>query len=44
MAALQQATPEIGACFDDVILLAEGLEIYHGPLARLEEYLRSLGA
>jgi hypothetical protein len=44
IAALQQATPETGALFDDALLLADGLELYHGPMARLEEYLGALGA
>lgn len=41
--ALQQPTPEIGACFDDLILLSEGLELYHGPVTGLEGYLAALG-
>ena len=43
IAALQQATPEIGGLFDDVILMSNGMEIYHGPFASLDSYLSSLG-
>jgi hypothetical protein len=38
-----QPTPEIMALFDDIILLREGAEIYHGPIAFLPGYLRELG-
>ena len=41
--ALQAPTPEILATFDDVILLAEGYELYHGPPAGLSGYLSALG-
>ncbi len=41
--ALQQPTPEMASLFDDVLLMAEGVELYHGPVARLDEYLCSLG-
>ena len=41
--ALLQATPEVVALFDDVIVLREGALVYHGSLPGLPVYLRSLG-
>ena len=43
VAALQQPTPETLALFDDVLLLAEGRVLFHGPVGALEGYLASLG-
>jgi len=43
VATLQQPLPETFALFDDVILLSEGRVLYHGPVARMDEYCSSLG-
>jgi ABC-type multidrug transport system ATPase subunit/ABC-type multidrug transport system permease subunit len=41
--ALLQATPEIFALFDNVILLKEGEMVYNGPREDLPHYLADLG-
>ena len=33
----------MASLFDDVMLMAEGAVLYHGPVRRLDEYLCSLG-
>lgn len=38
-----QPTPEIVALFDDVVLLRDGAEIYHGPRSELRSYIAGLG-
>ena len=43
IAALQAPTPEIVACFDEVVLLSDGYELFHGPHAQLHGYLSNLG-
>jgi ABC-type multidrug transport system ATPase subunit/ABC-type multidrug transport system permease subunit len=43
IAALHQPGPELVALFDDVLLLAEGQELYHGPRQRLTGYLAEAG-
>jgi hypothetical protein len=40
---LQQPTVEVFRLFTDVLLMAEGREVYHGPVEALEGYLTSLG-
>jgi ABC-type multidrug transport system ATPase subunit/ABC-type multidrug transport system permease subunit len=40
LAALQAPTPEVVALFDDLLLLAEGRVLYHGPRSDVERYLR----
>ena len=41
--ALQQVTPEVFRSFDDVILLSNGHELYHGAPGQLAGYLAGLG-
>jgi hypothetical protein len=43
IAALQQPTPEVYELFDDVILLREGVEVYHGSRAALPDFLAQQG-
>lgn len=44
VAAVQAATPEIFAAFDEVIVLAaEGAVLYHGPVESVRGYLFALG-
>jgi len=43
VAALQAPPPECVAAFDEVQLLSEGRELYHGPPARLRPYLAAAG-
>lgn len=39
VASLLAPTPEMLALFDDVILLREGCEVYHGPREAMAEYI-----
>lgn len=41
--SLLQPSPETVSLFDEVILLSEGMIIYAGPLADVEDYFGSLG-
>ncbi|KAG2484025.1 hypothetical protein HYH03_017115 [Edaphochlamys debaryana] len=41
--SLLQPSPELVACFDDVILMAAGTIVYHGPVEALQPFLGSLG-
>lgn len=41
--ALLQPTPEIVSLFDDIVLLRDGAEVFHGPRTALPGYLESLG-
>ena len=41
--ALQAPTPETLACFDEVMLLSDGRELFHGPPAELPAYLAARG-
>ncbi|KAG2491493.1 hypothetical protein HYH03_010072 [Edaphochlamys debaryana] len=41
--SLLQPSPELVACFDDVILMAAGIIVYHGPVEALQPFLGSLG-
>jgi len=41
--ALKQATPDMFAMFDDILLLSDGHVIYHGPREHLEANLSSRG-
>ncbi|TDH70504.1 hypothetical protein CCR75_000360 [Bremia lactucae] len=41
--SLQQPTPEIWALFDNVLLLAEGEVLYHGPRDHVQAYFEALG-
>ena len=43
VAALQAPSQELLALFDDVILLSDGKELFHGPVTSLEPYLASIG-
>ena len=43
VATLLQPSPEVVACFHDVILLSQGVIAYHGPTERLAPFLGSLG-
>ena len=43
VAALLQATPEVYALYDDVILLREGRIVYHGPREALPPYMAGIG-
>ena len=43
VAALQAPTPEIVAAFDNVILLAAGEVLFHGPTGGLKPYLATIG-
>ena len=43
VAALQQPTPEVYACFDQLILLREARVVYSGPTAHAIPYLERLG-
>ena len=43
MLALKQATPDMFAMFDDILLLSDGHVIYHGPREHLEANLSSRG-
>jgi ABC-type multidrug transport system ATPase subunit len=41
--ALLQPPPEVVDLFDDIIVLAEGRIIYHGPREEIQSYFESLG-
>ncbi|KAG1700837.1 hypothetical protein DVH05_011723 [Phytophthora capsici] len=41
--SLQQPAPEVLALFDNVLLLAEGEVLYHGPRAHIQAYFEALG-
>ncbi|KAL7994956.1 putative pleiotropic drug resistance protein PDR/CDR [Plasmopara halstedii] len=41
--ALQQPAPEILALFDNVLLLADGEVLYHGPRCHVQAYFEALG-
>ncbi|KAG2454171.1 hypothetical protein HYH02_001206 [Chlamydomonas schloesseri] len=43
VATLLQPSPEVVACFHDVILVSQGVVAYHGPTERLAPFLGSLG-
>ena len=43
LAVLMQPGPEVVALFDEVILLSEGLELFHGPVAELAPFLAAAG-
>jgi ABC-type multidrug transport system ATPase subunit len=43
VAALQAPTPEILATFDNVILLSDGYELYHGPSTGLNRFFSMSG-
>jgi ABC-type multidrug transport system ATPase subunit/ABC-type multidrug transport system permease subunit len=43
VAALQAPTPEILATFDNVILLSDGYELYHGPSTELDQFFTESG-
>lgn len=43
LASLSAPLPETASLFDDVILLAEGRVLYHGPFRRMDDYLSLLG-
>lgn len=43
IAAMQQPTPETLAMFDDVLLLAGGRVLFHGPVSALDGYLERQG-
>lgn len=43
VAALQAPTPETLACFDEVLLLSDGRELYHGPVSAMPSYLAARG-
>lgn len=43
IAVLQQPSPALLALFDDVVVLADGRELYHGPVGGLDAYLCALG-
>ncbi|RAW41801.1 hypothetical protein PC110_g1967 [Phytophthora cactorum] len=41
--SLQQPAPEVLALFDNVLLLADGEVLYHGPRAHVQAYFEALG-
>ena len=41
--SLLQPPPETFALFDDVMLMAEGTVLYHGPVANAVEHMCSFG-
>lgn len=41
--SLQQPSPEVLALFDNVLLLADGEVLYHGPRAHIQAYFEALG-
>ncbi|RQM16407.1 hypothetical protein DD237_003420 [Peronospora effusa] len=41
--SLQQPAPEVLALFDNILLLAEGEVLYHGPRAHIQAYFEALG-
>ncbi|EEY60560.1 ATP-binding Cassette (ABC) Superfamily [Phytophthora infestans T30-4] len=41
--SLQQPAPEVLALFDNVLLLADGEVLYHGPRAHVQTYFEALG-
>lgn len=41
--ALQQPAPEVVALFDNVLLLADGEVLYHGPRTHIQIYFEALG-
>ncbi|GMF27556.1 unnamed protein product [Phytophthora fragariaefolia] len=41
--SLQQPAPEVLALFDNVLLLADGEVLYHGPRAHIQAYFEALG-
>ena len=43
VAALQAPTPETLACFDEVVLLSDGRELFHGPVGAMPGYLAARG-
>jgi len=43
IAALLQPTPEVYGLFDDVVLLRDGCEVFHGPRTALPAYLTDAG-
>lgn len=43
VAALQAPTPEILAAFDNVLLLSDGYELYHGPSTDLNQFFTESG-
>jgi ABC-type multidrug transport system ATPase subunit len=42
VAVLQQPSAEVVACFDEIVLLSEGRELFHGPARGVEEHLASV--
>ena len=43
LAALQQPAPETFALFDDVMLISEGVVLFHGPRAHVLPFFERLG-
>ena len=43
MMALLQPSPQVFALFDDVLLLSEGVCVFHGPCADVMPFFASLG-
>ena len=43
LAALQQPAPETFALFDDVMLISEGVVLFHGPRADVLPFFQRLG-
>lgn len=43
LAALQQPAPETFALFDDVMLISEGVVLFHGPRADALPFFQRLG-
>ncbi|KAF4325099.1 hypothetical protein BBO99_00000537 [Phytophthora kernoviae] len=41
--SLQQPSPEVVALFDNILLLADGEVLYHGPRAHIQVYFEALG-
>ncbi|CAI5731356.1 unnamed protein product [Peronospora destructor] len=41
--SLQQPAPEVLALFDNILLLAEGEVLYHGPRTQIQAYFEALG-
>ncbi|GMF38671.1 unnamed protein product [Phytophthora lilii] len=41
--SLQQPAPEVLALFDNILLLADGEVLYHGPRAHIQAYFEALG-
>ena len=42
VAVLQQPSAEVVACFDEIALLSEGRELFHGPARGVEEHFASV--